>query len=134
MRVTYPLNKEFGCYGFLQGKSLDKDVGEKLSGYQSLGTMKVILSSCGKWLSDVGRIVVYGHRLIYPTFSSSLLASLSPKDFKMSYTYTVLIILYVVAGIFLGYLPREDLESSDWIIALLVLIVVLAVSVDEIWG
>ena len=52
----------------------------------------------------------------------------------MSYTYIVLIILYVVADIFLGYFPKEDLESLDWIIVLLVLIVVLAVSVDEIWG
>ena len=82
----------------------------------------------------MGRIVVYGYRLTYPTFSSSLLAFLSPKDFKMSYTYTVLIILYVVAGIFLTHITKEDLESLDWIIALLMLIVVLAVSVDEIWG
>ena len=81
----------------------------------------------------MGRIV-YGYRLIYSTFSSSLPTHFLPKDFKMSYTYTVLIILYVVADIFLDYLPREDLESLDWIIALLVLIVVLAVSVDEIWG
>ena len=52
----------------------------------------------------------------------------------MSHTYTVLIILYVVADLFLAYIPKEDLESLDWIIALLMLIVVLAVSVDEIWG
>lgn len=52
----------------------------------------------------------------------------------MSYTYTVLIIFYVVAGIFLTHIPKEDLESLDWIIALLMLIVVLAVSVDEMWG
>lgn len=51
----------------------------------------------------------------------------------MSYTYTVLIILYAVAAIFLAYIPKEDLESLDCIIALLGLIVILAVSVDEIW-
>ena len=82
----------------------------------------------------MGRIVVYSYRLTYPTFSSSLLIFLSSKDFKMSYTHTVLIILYVVADIFLAHILKEDLESLDWIIALLVLIVVLAVSVDEIWG
>lgn len=82
----------------------------------------------------MGRIVVYSYRPTYPTFSSSLLTYLSPKDFKMSYTYTVLIILYVVADIFLAFIPKEDLESLDWIIALLMLIVVLAVSVDETWG
>ena len=52
----------------------------------------------------------------------------------MSHTYTVLINLYVVADLFLAYIPKEDLESLDWIIALLMLIVVLAISVEEIWG
>lgn len=52
----------------------------------------------------------------------------------MSYTYTVLIILYAVAAIILAYVSEEDLESLAWIIALLMPIVVLAVSVDEIWG
>ena len=79
----------------------------------------------------MGRIVVYGYRLTYPTFSSSLHTFLSSKDFKMSYTYTFLIILYVVADTLLAYIPKEDLEFLDWIIALLVLIVVLAVGVDE---
>ncbi|PWA67223.1 O-acyltransferase, WSD1 domain-containing protein [Artemisia annua] len=51
----------------------------------------------------------------------------------MSYTYTILIILYAVVAIFLAYVSKEDLEFSAWIIALLMLIVVLAVSVDEIW-
>ncbi|PWA58626.1 hypothetical protein CTI12_AA399420 [Artemisia annua] len=51
----------------------------------------------------------------------------------MSYTYTVLIILYAVAAIFLAYISKEYLEFSAWIIALLMLIVVLAVSMDEIW-
>jgi hypothetical protein len=48
----------------------------------------------------------------------------------MYYTYIVLVIVYVVATLF----PKEDPESLDWIIALLMLIVVFAVSVDEIWG
>ncbi|PWA36941.1 hypothetical protein CTI12_AA590050 [Artemisia annua] len=51
----------------------------------------------------------------------------------MSYTYTVLIIVYVVVALFLAYIPKEDLEFSAWIVALLMLIVIFAVSVDEIW-
>lgn len=48
----------------------------------------------------------------------------------MSYTYIVLIVAYFVVTFF----PKEDLESLDWIIAFLMLIVFLVVSVDEIWG
>ncbi|PWA49176.1 hypothetical protein CTI12_AA483430 [Artemisia annua] len=36
-------------------------------------------------------------------------------------------------AIILAYVLKEDLEFSAWIIALLMLIVVFAVSVDEIW-
>ena len=52
----------------------------------------------------------------------------------MSYTYTFLIILYAVSAIFLAYIPKEDLEFLDLIIALLVQILVLIISVDELWG
>ena len=80
----------------------------------------------------MGRIVVYGYRLTYPTFSSSPLIFLSSKDFKMSYTHTVPIISYVVEDIFLAHIPKEDLEFLDLIIALLVQILVLVISVDEL--
>ncbi|PWA87406.1 hypothetical protein CTI12_AA035620 [Artemisia annua] len=42
--------------------------------------------------------------------------------------------LYAIAAIFLAYVSKKDLEFSAWIIPLLMLIVVFAVSVDEIWG
>ena len=80
---------------------------------------------------QVARIVIYGYFPIYtPRFSSSSLVLPSSKNFKMSYTYTILVIVYVVVVLF----PKEDLESLDWIIVLLMLIVIFAVSVDEIWG
>ena len=52
----------------------------------------------------------------------------------MSYTYTVLVIMYAAAATFLAYVPDEDLESLAEVIALLIALVVLAVSADEIWG
>lgn len=52
----------------------------------------------------------------------------------MSYTYTILMIVYAAAAIFLAYTPEEELESLAGIIALLIALVVLAVCVDELWG
>ena len=52
----------------------------------------------------------------------------------MSYIYTALMTLYVVTVILLAYIPKEDLEYLDWVIALLMLIVTFSVGVDEMWG
>ena len=52
----------------------------------------------------------------------------------MSYTYIILVIVYVTVAIFLAYVPDEDLEPMAEIIVFLITLVVLTVSVDEIWG
>ena len=70
------------------------------------------------------------HVYIFPDFSLYRSFCLQITIFNMSYTYIVLIVAYFVVTFF----PKEDLESLDWIIAFLMLIVVFVVSVDEIWG
>ena len=52
----------------------------------------------------------------------------------MSSTYIILITVYIAVAIFLTYVPDEDLESLTEIIVFLITLVVLTVSVDEIWG
>ena len=52
----------------------------------------------------------------------------------MSYTYTILVIVYAAAAIFLDYTQEEELKSLAGIIALLIALVVSAICVDELWG